>query len=248
MVAFSYATVPYYNALPLTHDLIRDPGHALYKLPPRDLVEVVRNGQVDCALMPVFGALKAGFYLYPECGIIGCEGRVESVGFIKRSHIKDLGDATSVDWGKESLSAAHLGLILLKYFWKNDRITNNIHKISECNTSDIQLVIGDEALTLARSNPAYIDLGEAWHDFTGHGFVFACWCSAKPLVHDVKKRLNEARLTGLSSLDSIIAAIDYPDRERLTTYLKKNITYTLSPQTQAGLELYKKYLVQEGLL
>lgn len=239
-----FASVPYINALPLTHYL----GASLVKLPPAKLADVLHEGHADVALMPVFGALREGFFMYPECGIIGCDGRVDSVGFFIRSGLPDIREAKSVYWDQESLTAAHLGRLLLRRFWQMDLQAIEIHSYDNRNTSDLQLLIGDQALFASADNPHYVDLGETWKAFTGLGFIFACWCSKRALTLDERLLLTRAKQEGLLRLPEIIATLPAVQQYVATEYLSKRIRYELSPSLKEGLALYQRWLKEDGYL
>ena len=118
---------------------------------------------------------------------------------------------------------------------------------------DAALVIGDRAMkTEAADFPISLDLGTAWHDWTGMPFVFAVW-AARPgtdLEH-VGALLSAARDNGLQCLPEIAA--DQASRYNLSQadclrYLDQFIHYHLGDQEKQGMNLYFQHAAKLDLI
>ena len=165
------ATVPYINALPLTAFLTTN----TVKIPPAQMIAQLLSGKVDVALVPVFSCLKHGLHMYPNAGIIGCDGTVKSVGFFTKPHITDLSQIKSIYLDRESQSSVYLARIILKKYYALDLDLIENHHFDNSDEADAQLLIGDKALffkaTQRLPSTQYWDLGEIWKQKTGSGFI-----------------------------------------------------------------------------
>jgi predicted solute-binding protein len=80
--------------------------------------------------------------------------------------------------------------------------------------SGSRLLIGDLALKTAQSNPSgfIYDLGQAWRDYTGCGFVFGLWCVRRAFAehypwetHLLYDLLRASRAQGLAEERDVVA-------------------------------------------
>lgn len=80
--------------------------------------------------------------------------------------------------------------------------------------SGSRLLIGDMALKTAQSNPSgfIYDLGQAWRDYTGYGFVFGLWCVRRAFAdhypwetHMLYDLLSASRAQGLAEERDVVA-------------------------------------------
>lgn len=238
------ASVPYFNALPLTHYL---PGN-IRKICPSKMVQELLKGRIDVALLPVFSIQKHCLHMYPDAGIIACDGTVNSVGFFTRSHITELSQIQSIYFDKESLSSVHLAKIILRKFIQiNLDQIETIHHDNK-DLADAQVLIGDKALFSELPDYSYWDLGKLWKEFTGTGFVFASWASKRSLNQNEIHELSQAKRLGLYHLDKIISEQDKSKQSILFKYLSENIIFEPTPNIQRGLSLYKHYLEKYGYI
>jgi len=121
------------------------------------------------------------------------------------------------------------------------------------------LAIGDDALRLRKRSEVKLalDLGAAWHEWTGHPFVFAVWALRKEalarrdgLMHAAHSTLLRARDYGLRHIEEIAAASDHCSwfsKEECVQYLQ-TIEYDLDGDKQAGLSLFFEMLYEKGEL
>ena len=113
------------------------------------------------------------------------------------------------------------------------------------------LLIGDPALRHLDSTEYSIDLGEAWHKFTGLPFVYACWVARREAqLDDLPKLLLESKTRGIAQIPEIARIeakrLGFPEKLCLA-YLQHHIKYDLGEAEIAGLELFYKYAVKNDL-
>jgi chorismate dehydratase len=117
--------------------------------------------------------------------------------------------------------------------------------------ADAALLIGDPALYY--DGPAQrLDLGQAWLEATRLPFVFAFWAGRPGVLAagDVA-RLQRALAEGLARLGEIASAYNgcgagrAPENE---AYLRRNISYGLGAEEQAGLQEFYRRAQALGLI
>jgi len=240
------ATVPYINALPLTAFLTTN----TVKIPPAQMIAQLLSGKVDVALVPVFSCLKHGLHMYPNAGIIGCDGTVKSVGFFTKPHITDLSQIKSIYLDRESQSSVYLARIILKKYYALDLDLIENHHFDNSDEADAQLLIGDKALffkaTQRLPSTQYWDLGEIWKQKTGSGFIFASWASKRQLSDAEISELNLAKNIGLEKRADLVKKFPVEQQALLKEYFEKNIRYIPTPELLAGFELYHRALKELG--
>jgi chorismate dehydratase len=109
-----------------------------------------------------------------------------------------------------------------------------IHRISGKTAG---LVIGDRALEQRLKHPYIYDLGEAWKNFSGLGFVFAAWISNKKIDPLFLDHFNAANEFGLKHLPEIINENPYPHFD-LHDYYTQYISYFINNEKRKGLDLF----------
>ena len=121
------------------------------------------------------------------------------------------------------------------------------------------LLIGDEALGEALKWPKLFiyDIGEMWYKNTGLPSVFALWiirkacCKEKAAILErFKKDLLKAKISALRNFESIAKASPLRDvlsEEELVSYWK-GISYDFTDEHRKGLELFRDYSKELGLI
>jgi chorismate dehydratase len=127
------------------------------------------------------------------------------------------------------------------------------------HSADACLLIGDDALRESLRWPALhiYDIGDLWYRHTGLPAVFALWivrkeCSGgkKELVARFTRDLDRAKISALKNLDALAAASppgSYLTQQELVSYWK-GISYDFGEEHGKGLDLFKRYAAELGLL
>lgn len=235
-------SVPYVNALPLVHHLKSDYIQAA----PAKLTQMILDDTLDVALLPVYSILKHNLQAYPQAGLIGCDGTVKSVGFFVKSHIKSLDEIESLYLDVESRSSVHLAKIILKHFFKRNLKSIQSVSLEQCHLADAQVLIGNKALFFSEPGFQHFDIGEMWKQYTGHGFLFACWASKKPLPTSLIQELVTSKEKGLKYLPEIVAQQNLSQPDLVLDYLQNHIEFNLTDPIKKGFEKYAKFLREEN--
>jgi len=169
--------VPFGVGAPLLAGMESDPVVTFTKAPPTALVQGLRDGTLDAALVSSVEAVRApGYSVVPGLGI-ACKRQIRSVRAFRRRGTPirrvglDAGSATSV---------ALLRLLLAARYAADTAPDLHFEPIAQTRAPaalphDLVLLIGDAGLTADAGDREVWDLGEQWREWTGLPFVFAVW-------------------------------------------------------------------------
>lgn len=234
-----------YGSLSGSAELIMDTA-------PARSAELLANGRVDAALVPVFSYQKiSDVRLIPDV-CVGAKERVRSVCLVTKGC--ELSDVRNVALDVSSRTSAALTKIIFREFIGREPAwldaAPNIDEMLA--NADCALLIGDPSLRINEANGKTpfrkFDLVELWRENTGFGFVFAMWMTrgqASPLD------FAAARDEGIAHIDEIAANYTQQiglDAAELVDYLGCSISYSVSDEMSAGLELYFKLANKHGLI
>jgi chorismate dehydratase len=257
--------IPYVNCYPVYGAIDRGlvPLDAdLVSATAADLNDLLAAGELDVSVVSAveYARDAAAYHLLPDLAI-SCDGPVHSVKLFSRRPVQELGGATVLRTAS-SRTSIHLLELLCRHRWQvAPRFATVRAEPADLDAlaqfpHEAVLVIGDAALLLAAREhyPVQIDLGAAWHQWTGLPFVFAVWAarrSADPRrVGQVHARLLESRAWGLAHLDLLAdqawATTGIP-RSTCREYLA-DLDYGFSYRHLAGLTDFFRRLAEDGLV
>jgi len=251
------AASSYSNTAPLVwsflYGSLRGSAELIMDTAPARSAELLAGGRVDAALVPVFS-----YQSIPDVRLIpnvcvGAKERVRSVCLVTKGC--DLPDVKSVALDVSSRTSAALTKIIFREFIGREPVWIDADpNIDEMLAgADCALLIGDPSLRIpneANGNGSLrkFDLVELWRENTGLGFVFAMWMTrgqASPLD------FSAARDEGVAHIDDIAGNYTQQiglDAAELVDYLARSISYSVSDEMFAGLELYFKLAQKHGLI
>lgn len=250
------AASSYSNTAPLVwsflYGSLRGSAELIMDTAPARSAELLASGRVDAALVPVFSYQSIPDVKLVADVCVGAKERVQSVCLVTKG--MELADAKNVALDVSSRTSAALTKIIFREFigrepkWRD--AAPNIDEM--LSTADCALVIGDPALRIPDSPSDAVpyrkfDLAEVWRANTGLGFVFAMWMTR---LDKCPLDFAAARDEGVAHIDEIAA--NYTDEigldtADLTDYLGRSISYSVSDEMFAGLELYFKLGERHGL-
>ena len=258
--------VSFFNTLPIFYPLesgVIQHDFEIIDGTPADLNALLAADQLDLGLVSSIEYARHfdKYLLLPDLSI-SCKHEVCSVLLLSRVPLQELEGQEILLTPKSHTSISLLKLLLSRRFSVAPR-----YRITNYHSSDSRwpdgaqavLAIGDDALQL-RQNPEVaiiLDLGTAWHEWTGHSFVFAVWALRRDtlaqrdgVVHQAHAKLLEAKEYGLGHLDEIAKVVDqcsWFSRQECVQYLQ-TIEYDLDGDKQAGLRLFFDLLYETGEL
>ena len=250
----------YSNTAPLVWSFLygKNRGHVevIMDTAPARSAELLAQDRVDAALVPVIAfQVLDDVRLVPDV-CVGARTRVRSVCLVTNG--MDLSDVRSVSLDVSSRTSVALTKIIFREFlgfepeWKDAEPEIE----SMLADSDAALLIGDPALQLSVDSALGIshsalrtfDLAELWHANTGLGFVFAMWMTRR---EGVAIDLAGARDEGLAHIDEIIANYRsdiHLGPGEMQDYLSNNISYSIDPSMEKGMELYFQLAEKHNLI
>jgi chorismate dehydratase len=227
---FRVGSVPYLNAVPLTRGL----EEQIIFVPPSKLAEMLRNKELDAALVSVTEVLFNDRYDILDGIAVASLGEVKSVFLAHRGPINEVRE---IHCDTASLTSVNLLRVLLAEQGLNPEFKPlQTYEFSEL--PDYVLLIGDPALIFSRTQQGYNiwDLGAAWYELTGLPFVYAVWALPRDIdTAPLRRQLREAKDFGLDTLDYIINSRTEFDREFRKDYLSWHIHYHLGGDEKRGL-------------
>src|SRR5205085_8279580 len=235
--------VNYLNTKPLICDLesLAPEAELVLEVPSR-LADLLAEGRLDVALIPVIEYFRAGTYsVVPDVAIAG-NGPVLSVTLFSRVPWQAI-RRVALDAGSRTSAALTQILLRKKYGVTAELVPLPLDAAAEEVDADAVLLIGDRAMRACLPGFAHaFDLGQEWHDWTGLPFVYAVW-AVRPGADlgGVAAALHEAKRRGLARA-GLIAHEEAPrlglDAGFCRRYLAHILHFDLGPREQAGLQHY----------
>lgn len=228
---------------------------------PAGLNSLLASDQIDLGVVSSieYGRNFDKYLLLPDLSI-SCKSRVCSVLLLSTVPLQQLNEQEILLTPKSHTSIALLKLIFARRFEIKPRYRITDYHMDGSpwpEGAKAVLAIGDDALRLQKA-PAVtlkLDLGAAWHEWTGHPFVFAVWAlrhgslaARDGQLHQAHATLLEARDYGLNYLEDIATAVgqcSWFSRQECVQYLQ-TIEYDLDSDKQAGLQLFFDMLFETG--
>ncbi len=252
--ALRIGSVPYLNADPLTFGLESNPEVKLEHAVPSKLLDRLLAGELDCAFAPTFDILHHPELPVVEGLAVSSFGPVASVVLLAK---KPLHLLKTVGLDTSSRSSAGLTRVLLAegYGVIPEYVPVRPEPKEALRKNDAVLLIGDQALmTLDQKEieAEVFDLGTLWTDMTGLPFVYAMFVAGPTVATDqLFEVLHASKTRGLQSRSLLADRASKNlniQKSVLDRYLTENIRYDLGPQEFAGIDLYRRLLIQHGVL
>lgn len=206
--------VPYGVGAPMLAGLDRAPGVALISEPPTRLIELLRAGELDAALVSSVEAVCRPGYLIANGLGIACRREIRSVRAFRRrgTAVRSVGlDASS------ATSVALLKLLIARLPDGDvaDEVTFETVPPTDRPTElpyDLVMMIGDQGLVADAGDREVWDLGAEWVAWTRLPFVFALWLlrpgadadAILPVLHAARDRGR-----GIGAVDGTHGAAHY---------------------------------------
>ena len=245
----------YLNSAPLCYSFIygeqKGRCHLLPDAAPARCADMLREGQVDAALIPVIEYQRIEGLKVARGACVASKNSVRSVVLASRVEINKI-SSVALDTSSRT-SAALVQIILSRFYGLTPSYRVSPPKIEEMlESDDAALIIGDPAMLIDRSQLHVYDLAEEWRRHTGLGFVFAFWA----IRADSKAWPGEidfiaARREGIAHTEDIADMYSRSlglRREELIYYLTENISYDLDEESIRGLRLYYELAAESGLI
>jgi chorismate dehydratase len=251
--AIGIGAVSYLNSRPLIYGLDSAPDVRLTLDVPARLLEGLRSGQYDVALLPIIDYQRMeGLVLVPAGGI-GCDGATLTVQLFARRPIEQT-RALACD-PESHTSVALAKIILAERFGIEARCIDLGQATSE--PTEARLLIGDKVVCNQPAGFDYrLDLGSAWKELTGRPFVFAAWVARREFANsdaagELIQRLRTAKQHGLDAVEQIVRDVAQPlgwPEQLAREYLTQNLKYDIGPEQLDAIRHFFELAARHGLI
>jgi len=253
-------------------------GYEFIEGVPSGLNRMLRNGEIDISPSSSIEYLRnKNKYTLIEGHSISSKGPVGSILLLSKRLIEELEGKTILVSSQSETSVALLDIILKKFYTIECSLSPTDESLDFLiNNAEAFLSIGDDALKAAKtvtsnselrtpnSELIYIyDLGDLWYKKTALPFVFALWIARRDcriekaeLLNRFIRDLHKAKELALQNLDKIAQALrplllslhslNLTEEEIISFW--KGISYDFTEEHERGLELFRKYSGELGLL
>lgn len=255
--------IGYLNVLPIYYPLERGiitHPFAIVSGTPAFLNRLMAEGDLDVSVVSSieYARHPERYFVLPDLSI-SCNGAVKSVLLLSRTPIDRLAGQTVLVSTQSHTSVALLKILFSVHLGMDVSFEPGscTEALSAGNGPEAFLAIGDEALQLRHHEdyPYRLDLGEAWHRWTGLPFVFALWVIQRKAVERWNgsleaaiETLSSAKSWGRGHLEIIChqaAQRGILNARELHDYYEA-LGFDLYDGEKQGLELFFQYLLQVG--
>ncbi len=250
--AIRIGAVNYLNTKPLICDLegLAPQAELSLEVPSR-LADLLAQGRLDVALIPVIEYFRAGCYSIVPNIAIASRGPVLSVTLFSRVPWTAI-RRVALDAGSRTSAALTQILLRKRYGVSPEVLSLPLDRGAEEVDADAVLLIGDRAMRACLPGFQHaFDLGQEWFDWTGLPFVYAVWAVRAGVdLCGVDEALRQAKQRGLERVGPIAHA-EAPrlglDAGFCRRYLSNILHFDLGPREQAGLHHYYMLACELGL-
>lgn len=243
------ASVSFLNARPLIYGLENDPALALLLDVPSRLIDHLRDGRADVALLPTIDFQRLdGLKVIPSAGI-GCNGPTLTVRLFAKIPLAKI-QSVAVDPDSHT-SVALARILLARRFGIRPEFVDR-SRASE-RDDQAQLLIGDKVI--CEEPPGYPhqhDLGDEWKKMTGMPFVFAIWTARQDAeLGDLPDRLIRSREQGLEHVPELIEKYAIPrgwPADLARQYLTEYLQFKIGPAELKAIEEFHRLCAEEKII
>ncbi|MDA8168332.1 MAG: menaquinone biosynthesis protein [Nitrospiraceae bacterium] len=260
--------ISYLNLFPVFYGLRKTGANYLYMDGYPAMVNgMLRRGEVDASPSSSIVYLKnPGEFEYIEGHSITSEGPVRSILLFSQRPVETLDGSTVGVTHQTETSAALLQIVLRKFYGLGFRPEETrLPARDAVQKFGAYLSIGDDALLADKerlkgngwpAGCAAYDLGAIWHEKTGLPFVFALWIARRDWalknhgeVERLKEALDTAKAYATARLEDAANASPLKDLDPAETVAYwECLHYGLDDNAKKGLELFRSYALELGLL
>lgn len=261
--------VDYLNCYPVYYAIEHRQVHvnaAMVKGYPTKLNEMFLAGKLDITpISSIEYARNSDKALILPNMSISADGDVQSILLFSKVPVTEL-DGLKVCLTSSSATSVTLLKILFEHYYQI-QVQYTVQKpdLQEMlKKNDAALLIGDDALLAGNGELVYdgkplfvIDLGHAWHDFTGYKMIYALWVIRSKFVEEhtmeieaISKAFVEAKDFGFSHIPLLVDKAEKKTglpRPVLESYFQ-TIQYEFGEEEQKALLTYYDYAYKSGLI
>jgi chorismate dehydratase len=248
------AIIHYLNTLPLVWGLLHGHEREVFELSfstPAACAESLKRGGVDIGIIPVIEYQRIpDLLVVPDIAIVSRE-RVRSLLIFSKCDIREVKTVALDTSSRTSVSVTKI--LFAEYYKTQPKFDDCAPDLdSMLRYHDAALLIGDAAMRAPQKNLLVYDLAEQWHEFSGKPLVMAVWALRRAVADRVSaKTFFDSRAFGMAHLEEIIRSESTRSgwtEEDIREYFTKDLDYSMTPESLAGLHLYFDLAKKHGLI
>ncbi len=249
--------IPYINLFPVFYYLEREFGdrYSFTDGVPSVLNKLLRAGKLDLSPSSSIEYLRyPDMYNLVPGHSVSSTGPIGSIILFSRLPVRELDGNTILYLYHSETSVALLRIIMERFYNLECRYRSFSGGLYEgLRESPAYLMIGDRAMMESKDTSGLhvYDLGEIWQAETYLPFVYALWIVRGDIsVEVVKKDLDRVLDLAEASFESIASltpASEFFSSDELVRYWR-GISYRLDDSHLKGLELFRKYCLELGII
>jgi chorismate dehydratase len=195
-------SVSFLNAKPLIYGLDAADNVDLSLAVPSRLLDGLREGRLDVALLPVIDYQRMDGLCVVPSGGIGCDGETLTVRIFSKCPVTEIKTLACDTDSHTSVALARI--LFAERYGTAPRFVDWTRE--EEQPCDAKLLIGDKVVCEEPLGFEHqIDLGSAWKELTGLPFVFAVWTARRGIdLGDLPRQLEDAKRGGLAHVSEIV--------------------------------------------
>ncbi len=249
--------IPYLNLYPL-YFYLKKKGFQFIEGVPTELNQMIRKGQID-----VSPSSSVEYLRHPELyslipgHSISSRGEVKSIILFSRLPLEKLKGKRILSTYQSGTSVLLLEVLLKRFYNMEFTLESSNGSLEEgLKRAEAYLLIGDDALKWLKYNSGLYcyDLGLLWQKQTGLPFVYALWIARKEIKKEemacFTRELDRAKQYALQNLKELALGLkgeSFLNTDEIVQYWK-GLSYDFTPEHEKGLELFRSYLLEMGLL
>ena len=251
--ALRVGSVSFLNAKPLIYGLETAPGVELSLEVPSKLLDGMRRGRYDVALLPVIDYQRMDGLRLLTSGGIGCDGPTLTVRIFSPVPIEQI---RTLACDTDSHTSVALARVVLaeRYGVHPEFVPLTARREGQAAAGVAKLLIGDKVVAQEPPRermPHQLDLGEAWKQMTGLPFVFAAWMAREGVdLGDLPALLARAKADGLAHVDQIISRDAGPlgwPVDVAKRYLTQHLKFDVGPNQIHAIEQFYALAARYGI-
>lgn len=244
---YRIGSVSYLNAKPLIYGLETQKRVSVHLRIPSRLLDGMRAGEFDVALLPVIDYQRMEGLKVIAAGGIGSDGPTLTVRIFSRRPIETI-EVLACD--ADSHTSVALARVVLGDLYG---VRPEFVPLEQAPDAQARLLIGDKVIA---DRPVgfdhQLDLGEAWKRMTGLPFVFAVWMGRRDAeLGKLSAILRHAREQGMLNVDRIIEAHAGPHRwpaDVARKYLTEHLQFAIGPRELEAIRRFHARAAEYGLI
>jgi chorismate dehydratase len=221
---------------------------------PSRLLDGLRDGRYDVALLPVIDYQRMDGLRLLTSGGIGCDGPTLTVRIFSPVPIERI-QTLACDTDSHTSVALARVLLAEQYDVRPEFVPLNSLREGQAAAGVAKLLIGDKVVAQEPPRslmPHQLDLGEAWKRLTGRPFLFAAWMARDGVeLGDLPRVLARAKTDGLAHVEQIIAREAGPlgwPQAVARRYLTEHLKFDVGPEQLGAVEEFHRLAFKHGAL